>query len=94
MTQGECGDPVSYYLVEWDSSDSFNSAALSSLIVDRQDLLLEQQVQLTAYCRFNIAAYINGASMTAEAVVVCVLLNRMARKITTSEQFVVEHEPQ
>lgn len=39
-----CGDPVAYYVVEWDTSDGFNSAALSSLVVDGDDLLLQQQV--------------------------------------------------
>lgn len=43
VSQGTCGDPVSYYVVEWDTSDAFNSAALSSLVVDREDLLLQEQ---------------------------------------------------
>lgn len=41
---------MSYYVVEWDTSNGFNSAALSSLVLDDDDLLLEQQV-LTA-CLF------------------------------------------
>lgn len=43
VSQGTCGDPVLYYIVEWDTSDSFNSAALSSLVVDGEDLLLQEQ---------------------------------------------------
>lgn len=43
VSQGTCGDPVSYYIVEWDTSDAFNSAALSSLVVDGEDLLLQEQ---------------------------------------------------
>lgn len=43
VSQGICGDPVSYYIVEWDTSDAFNSAALSSLVVSGQDLLLQEQ---------------------------------------------------
>lgn len=53
VQQGTCGDPVSYYIVEWDTSDSFNSAALSSLVLDGADLLLEEQVEITRHkiCR-------------------------------------------
>lgn len=43
VSQGTCGDPVSYYIVEWDTSDAFNSAALSSLVVYGEDLLLQEQ---------------------------------------------------
>ncbi len=43
VSQATCGDPVSYYVVEWDTSESFNSAALSSLVVDGEDLLLQEQ---------------------------------------------------
>lgn len=43
VSQARCGDPVSYYIVEWDTSDGFNSAALSSLVVDGEDLLLREQ---------------------------------------------------
>lgn len=49
VSQGTCGDPVSYYIVEWDTSDGFNSAALSSAVLDGEDLLLrEQRVTTTA----------------------------------------------
>lgn len=49
VSQGTCGDPVSYYIVEWDTSDGFNSAALSSVVLDGEDLLLrEQRVTTTA----------------------------------------------
>lgn len=44
VQQGICGDHVSYYVVEWDTSDNFNSAALSSITLDGDDLLLEEQV--------------------------------------------------
>lgn len=47
---GNCGDPVSYYIVEWDTSDSFNSAALSSVTLDGDSLLVEQQVRHTICC--------------------------------------------
>lgn len=40
---------MSYYVVEWDTSDGFNSAALSSLVLD-DDLLLEEQVLATCPC--------------------------------------------
>lgn len=43
VSQGMCGDPVSYYIVEWDTSDTFNSAALSSLVVNGEDILLQEQ---------------------------------------------------
>lgn len=43
VAQDTCGDPVSYYIVEWDTSDGFNSAALSSLVLAREDLLLQEQ---------------------------------------------------
>ena len=47
VQQGTCGDPVSYYLVEWDTSVLFNSVALSSVVLDGDDLLLEEQVGYT-----------------------------------------------
>lgn len=43
VSQGTCGDPVSYFIVEWDTSDGFNSAALSSLVLGEEDLLLREQ---------------------------------------------------
>lgn len=51
---GTCGDPVSYYVVECDTSDNFNSAALFSVVLDGDDLLLTEQVQqsrhVTKHC--------------------------------------------
>lgn len=43
VSQGTCGDPVSYYIVEWDTSDTFNSAAFSSVVVNGDNLLLQEQ---------------------------------------------------
>lgn len=53
VSQDTCGDPVAYYIVEWDTSDGFNSAALSSLVVDGEDILTQQQVPCGSYGRGN-----------------------------------------
>ncbi|CAM9302885.1 unnamed protein product, partial [Sphacelaria rigidula] len=42
-SQGNCGDSVSYYVVEWDTSDKFDSAALSRVVLDDDDQLLAVQ---------------------------------------------------
>lgn len=57
---GNCGDPVSYYIVEWDSSDSFNSAALSSATLDGDSLLVEEQVRHTICCLIERACLKSG----------------------------------
>lgn len=49
VQQGICGDPVSSYRIEWDASEEFKSAAFSSLSLDRDDLLLEEQVQCPTF---------------------------------------------
>ncbi|CAM9134345.1 unnamed protein product [Discosporangium mesarthrocarpum] len=40
---GTCGEPVEYYVVEWDTSDSFNSAGLATHFLDGEELLLQEQ---------------------------------------------------
>lgn len=39
---------MEYYAVDWDTSENFNSAAMSSVILDGDDFLLEEQVRETA----------------------------------------------